>query len=116
MKLFAEELLLNGKGAASCAFLGNDFVISAYGDIYLCPMLPDYTIGNILDFNRNDRDSINNHDLQGKTAKLKELSDCRRLPVCSECCVEKLSLLIFDVISAASRFIGDSAVIITAHK
>jgi radical SAM protein with 4Fe4S-binding SPASM domain len=89
IKLFAEELLLKEKGAASCDFLGNNFVISAYGDIYPCPMLPDYTIGNIL--RPEGMDILKRPDTEAKISELKELSNRRRLPVCRECCVEKLS-------------------------
>jgi len=86
LKLIAEKFLMGEKSPKSCELLPRDFVISAFGDIYPCPMLPELTTGNIrntplkelLAKSESQIDYINN------------LSSARKLPVCGECCVEKL--------------------------
>lgn len=86
-KLFVEKYLLGEKNS-NCAFIEKNFVISPYGDVFLCPMLPRYTIGNVL---REPLEII----LSRTTAKnrmklLANLISTRKLPVCPQCCVEKI--------------------------
>ncbi|MCB4792694.1 MAG: radical SAM protein [Elusimicrobia bacterium] len=89
LKFLVEEYLLNSKGTKACVFAGKDFVISAYGEIYPCPMLPDYLIGNINETSL--KDILESHVSQEKFKELNDLSISRRMSVCRSCCVEKLS-------------------------
>lgn len=82
--LQVEEILQNSKGVKSCRFLGKDFVVSPQGDIYPCPMLPGYTIGNIL------KTSLQDIFMNKKLENLIILSYKKKIPICSECCVEKI--------------------------
>jgi MoaA/NifB/PqqE/SkfB family radical SAM enzyme len=88
LKLFVEEKLLNGRGADICGFLSSDLVITAYGDVLLCPMLPEYITGNIKDTSL--KEILQNPSVQKNASKLFELSVLGKLPICSQCCVEKL--------------------------
>jgi radical SAM protein with 4Fe4S-binding SPASM domain len=88
LKLFIEEKLINDNSAGVCGFLGHDFVISAAGDVYPCPMLPDLQIGNVLKTNVGEM--LSDKAVLNKMEKVNELSNNKMLAVCKECCVEKL--------------------------
>lgn len=84
-----EEYLRNKKGAQTCKFLGKDFVISPYGDISPCPMLPEYILGNVIE---TPIDKILcDTSIDTKVRKIFELCNSKKLPVCKECCIEKIS-------------------------
>ena len=89
LEIWAEEALLNGRGATACAFLGRDFVISASGDVFICPMLPDYVLGSVKDGSLNEL--FESAAAENQAQKLRRMSGHRTLPICAECCVEKLS-------------------------
>lgn len=84
-----EEYLRNKKGAQTCKFLGNDFVISAYGDISPCPMLPEYILGNVIETPINK--ILCDSSIDTKVREIFELCNSKKLPVCRECCIEKIS-------------------------
>jgi radical SAM protein with 4Fe4S-binding SPASM domain len=88
LRLQAEDYLRNVKGAGACRFLGKDFVISPYGDVYPCPMLPGYTIGNVI--NTSVYRIMRNNSAIKKVKRIFELSLSGKLPICRECCVEKI--------------------------
>ena len=88
MKLWCEEILTGEAGAKNCNFLGNDLVISANGFLYPCPMLPQYHLGNV----RAEPLAALFEAVQPALAELSAAARHRQLPVCSECCVEKLDL------------------------
>jgi len=90
IKFQVEKYLQNGKGADTCSFLGKDFVISPYGDIYPCPMLPEYIIGNDVAISLDKM--LCDNSIQDKVKRIFELASNKTLPVCSQCCVEKVSL------------------------
>ena len=89
MKWIVEQILLNGKND-QCAFIGNEIVISNAGEVLLCPMLTGYTLGNILktplEHILNSKENID------KLTLLKKLVREKSLPVCRECCVDKLKI------------------------
>jgi radical SAM protein with 4Fe4S-binding SPASM domain len=89
MRLWVERYLKNDKGASFCEYLGKDFVIAANGDVCPCPMLPNYILGNAT------HTPINKLLTEKKTLrrveKIYALCADKKLPVCRECCVEKLS-------------------------
>lgn len=84
IKFICEELLLKGKGTSYCDFLGKDFVISAFGDIYPCPMLPDLVVGNIKDI------TLKEMSKDTRITNISDLANNGKLPVCERCCIEKL--------------------------
>jgi len=86
-----EEYLRNGKGSKACHFLGKDLVISPYGDIHPCPMLPEYAIGNVIETPLDK--IICDSSAVGRVERIFALCSRKKLPVCSECCVEKVILV-----------------------
>jgi radical SAM protein with 4Fe4S-binding SPASM domain len=89
MRFLLEGFLRNGKAAPACAVLGKELVISASGNVYPCPMLPEYTIGNV---RTHSLESIlSASGTEQKTRRLFELSAAGKLPVCRQCCVEKIA-------------------------
>lgn len=70
-----------------CHFINKDFIITPSGNILICPMLTGVIIGNIY---RDDPEDIfkKNSTL---IKSLEQLSRSLKLPVCRECCVEKIT-------------------------
>lgn len=89
-RMFIEKIFENGRGAEECRFLADDFVISEHGDVCLCPMLPNLTIGNV--FSDGLPGIFSDNHALASLNRIKELSDSGKLPVCGECCVEKLKV------------------------
>jgi radical SAM protein with 4Fe4S-binding SPASM domain len=91
IRFLVEEYLKNGRGSKVCRFLGKDLVISPFGDIYPCPMLPEYTIGNVT---KTPLDKvICDKSIGVRVKRISNLCSRKELPVCSECCVEKVALV-----------------------
>ncbi len=87
-RFMLEGFLRSGRRIPECAVLGKELVISVSGDVCPCPMLPEYTLGNI---RKDSLESILSSDAaEQKTAFLFKLCAGGKLPVCRQCCVEKL--------------------------
>lgn len=69
-----------------CHFINTDTVITPNGDILVCPMLTNYIAGNIYSESLK-KIWIKNYI---KIQELKKLAESKKLPVCLECCVEKI--------------------------
>jgi len=87
MKIETENIFswqLNNK----CQFIYKDFIITPSGNILICPMLTNFSIGNIKNNNiieifESSKDQIDN---------LLNIANNGKLPVCSQCCVEKIKI------------------------
>lgn len=88
LRFFFEEILTNGFGSNQCRFLGSDFIISYEGGVSLCPMLPEYTLGNTREATVSD--ILQKGSTKDRINYLFNLCSQKVLPVCSECCVEKM--------------------------
>lgn len=85
MKIEAEPVL-EGLKNKSCRFIGKDMVITPSGKVLLCPMLNAWHAG---DLRKNEIKEI----LEKSAAMAEEIKDMAErglLPVCRECCVEKI--------------------------
>ncbi len=89
IKLIVENFLSEEKTSKECGIIKNDFVISAFGDIYPCPMLPELTIGNVR--NKSLDKILTEPGTQDIIKNIYGMSSSGKLTVCRECCVEKLS-------------------------
>ncbi len=78
-KIFIEE---NKK----CRFINKDFIITPSGDILICPMLTQTVIGNIY---LNDLSEVFDKNRE-KIEEIKEKAQTGMLPICYQCCVEKI--------------------------
>ena len=87
IQLQAEVVFDDKEPVKNCQFVKSSFVVNPYGDILPCPMLTNYSIGNILGKGMEDLWGNEKH-----TLFLNSLNQAGQLPVCSECCVEKLSV------------------------
>ena len=79
-----ENVLLSPKARCGCDFIKSSFVINPCGEVIPCPMLPGYSIGNIL---KTELDSLWGNEAHAGFINL--LNEAGRLAVCGECCVEK---------------------------
>jgi sulfatase maturation enzyme AslB (radical SAM superfamily) len=89
IRFMAEEILRKGYGAESCRFIGNECIVTAQGTVCLCPMLTGYSIGSIHEM--AIRDIFSRKSTEEKLLNLTTRCLQRTLPICKECCVEKLS-------------------------
>ncbi|PIS47433.1 MAG: hypothetical protein COT17_03335 [Elusimicrobia bacterium CG08_land_8_20_14_0_20_51_18] len=80
------ESVLDGTENKNCRFIGRDFVITPSGNVLLCPMLTNFTAGNVKTENLQEIFSKN----MKKTGMILALADSGKLPVCRQCCVEKI--------------------------
>ncbi len=78
------EKILEGSNN-SCQFLFKSAVITPSGRILPCPMLVNFDIGNIKEISFRDAFAKNEDMLK----KIMDFSS-KSLPVCSQCCVEKV--------------------------
>lgn len=90
-RLTIEQKLLDGRGVKYCAFLGRELVVSQFGEVLPCPMLPELSLGNV--HNAAIAKIIQQAETLPLLSLLEQLSAAGRLPICAECCVEKMSLL-----------------------
>jgi len=88
---FLCEGWLYGQAVKECLFLGREFVVSTQGGLYLCPMLPGLSVGNL----KTDslKEILKSTLLGQQLLRLRYLSHQGLLPVCGGCCVEKLNSL-----------------------
>ena len=87
LRLSVEEYLTSHSNARDCPFVGKDMVISFHGDICPCPMLPEYTLGNLMQ--KPLKKILNSLDSINRIKRIMEVFENQTLPVCPECCVEK---------------------------
>jgi radical SAM protein with 4Fe4S-binding SPASM domain len=78
-KIFEEE---NKK----CRFINKDFIITPNGNILICPMLTQTVMGNIY---LNDLSEVFEKNRK-KIEEIKGKAETGMLPICYECCVEKI--------------------------
>ena len=79
IRLQTEALLREGRGLKQCSFLGRDLVIAADGEVLPCPMLPMLSLG-----------SLRHASLSELLRTAPDRLPRPPLPICRECCVEKL--------------------------
>lgn len=89
IRLSLEDYLSSHPGSRDCPFVGKDMVISFHGDIYACPMLPQYTLGNLMQ--KPLKEILSSEGSLKRVTQIAELFESHTLPVCPECCVEKKS-------------------------
>jgi MoaA/NifB/PqqE/SkfB family radical SAM enzyme len=89
IQLHTEEFLFNARGASHCAFLGETLVVTARGEVCLCPMLPQYCIGSVRDSPLAEL--LSSRFTRESLSHLRQLQIAGSLPVCTQCCVEKLA-------------------------
>lgn len=77
----------NPEKSQECPFVGKDMIISFNGDVYPCPMLPQYTLGNLAQ--KPLKEILNSPESLSRVNRITELFENHTLPVCPECCVEK---------------------------
>ena len=88
LRVSIEEILTdNPEKSQECPFVGKDMVISFNGDVYPCPMLPQYTLGNLTQ--KPLKEILNSTETLDRVSRITELFENSTLPVCPECCVEK---------------------------
>ena len=88
IRLSLEDYLTSNKTkSVDCPFVGKDMVISFHGDIYPCPMLPQYSLGNLMQ--KSVKEIMNAPETLTRVNTILELFKKQCLPVCAECCVEK---------------------------
>jgi|GEM_PF-2554788 MoaA/NifB/PqqE/SkfB family radical SAM enzyme len=76
-----KELLKYGSFAIKrCNYFWNNAIISPYGDMFPCPMLPEYFMGNLL---LESLDTIWNND---RYQHIRETIRTKMLPICCKCC------------------------------
>jgi radical SAM protein with 4Fe4S-binding SPASM domain len=81
------EKILTGKPPSEgCTFIENSMVINPAGEVLPCPMLTGLSIGNL---NQSPLSEIWGNP--GHQAFLNRFHQMNRLPICQECCVEKLA-------------------------
>ncbi|GAB4032443.1 MAG: hypothetical protein Fur0012_10980 [Elusimicrobiota bacterium] len=85
MKIEAEPAL-EGLKNKSCRFIGKDMVITPSGKVLLCPMLNAWHAGDI----RKNKIKEILEKLADMAKKIKDMAESGKLPVCRECCVEKI--------------------------
>ena len=86
IKLQIETILTENPRANSCAFIDQSMVITPEGNILNCPMLTNLSIGNLRE------QSLSR--IWGNPLHQGFLNQFRKknyLPICQECCVEKLT-------------------------
>jgi len=71
---------------SSCHFISDDLIITPKGNILICPMLNNFSIGNIY---KDDLKEIYCENIK-EISEIKLLSEAQKLPICLECCVEKI--------------------------
>lgn len=84
--LMTEGILDAGGAPVTCRFIQQSMVVNPDGNVLPCPMMPGYIIGNVLNQSMEE--------IWGNESHRRFLSEFQRLsgfPVCSRCCVEKLS-------------------------
>jgi sulfatase maturation enzyme AslB (radical SAM superfamily) len=69
-----------------CHFISNDLIITPKGNILICPMLNNLSIGNIY---KDDLKEVYFKNIE-KINEIKLISETKKLPICTECCVEKI--------------------------
>ncbi len=88
IRLSIEDYLTNNHAkSGDCPFVGKDMVISFHGDIYPCPMLPQYSLGNLMQ--KSLKEIVNSPESLTRLNTLLKFFKNQSLPVCAECCVEK---------------------------
>jgi len=85
MKIEAESCL-EGKENSICHFIGKDMVITPSGNVLICPMLTNWHAGNI----KNMEISKILEKAKEKSEEIKRMAENKVLPICRECCVEKI--------------------------
>jgi len=86
IKTEAEEIIKSGVNK-KCLFVGKDFVIDSSGEILPCPMLPNVSIGSLIEKSVEEIFSGQKNFI----LELKKISESGKLSVCGQCCVEKQS-------------------------
>ncbi|MEF3279686.1 MAG: radical SAM protein [Elusimicrobiota bacterium] len=84
-KIEIEKLLIAKN--ERCQFIEKEFIITPDGRILICPMLNEFYIGNIYQESLTDIFTKN----IDKIETIKNLANSKKLPVCYQCCVEKIS-------------------------
>lgn len=87
LRLSIEDYLTGNSSAGNCLFVGKDLVISFNGDISPCPMLPQYTLGNLMQ--KPLKEIMSSPETLTRVNTIMEHFASRSMPVCKECCVEK---------------------------
>ena len=83
IKFQAEALLLGGPAPASCAFLGKELIISPYGDVYACPMLPRRILGNL---RFQTLLELTQHScFDEEINRIRTMAEGKKLPICRQC-------------------------------
>jgi len=78
------EMLLRGRFAIErCNYFWNNAIISPYGDMFPCPMLPEYFMGNLLS---DPFEKIWNND---RYRKIRTMIRKHMLPICGNCCARE---------------------------
>lgn len=74
------------EGNKKCRFINKDFIITPNGNILICPMLTQTIIGNIY---KDDLSEVFEKNRK-KIEEIKGKAETGMLPICYECCVEKI--------------------------
>jgi MoaA/NifB/PqqE/SkfB family radical SAM enzyme len=85
LKIEAESILEKRENKI-CDFIGKDFIITPSGNVLICPMLTNFIIGNIKE---REISSILNDNIK-KIEKIFNLANSGEIPICGQCCVEKI--------------------------
>ncbi len=85
-RIIEKEKIIDKKNE-ECHFVGKEFVITPDGNIMICPMLNEFYIGNIYNENLCEIFKKNSKNI----GMLKKLSSEKKLLICFQCCVEKIS-------------------------
>lgn len=85
MKVEAEHCL-EGKSNSVCHFIDKDMVITPTGDVLICPMLTNWRVGNVMSMEISEIIE----KAKKKSQEIKRMAEEKILPICKECCVEKI--------------------------
>lgn len=80
------ESVLDGPPNKNCKFIYEDFVVTPSGNILPCPMLTNFMIGNLKKGDIGDIFAEN----RDKIDRILALAESGTLPICRQCCVEKI--------------------------
>jgi len=81
------ESILSWKFNKRCQFIYKDFIITPSGNILICPMLTNFSIGNI----KNNSIVEAFESSKDQIDSLLNIANSGELPICSQCCVEKIT-------------------------